>query len=49
VGGVIVWLASPEAEFLKGKFVWTNLDMDELNARATEIESSKILELSLLT
>jgi NAD(P)-dependent dehydrogenase (short-subunit alcohol dehydrogenase family) len=31
-GGFAVWLASPEAEFLKGKFVMSNWDVDELIA-----------------
>lgn len=35
-----VWLASPEARFLKGKFVWANWDVDELKARANDIEMS---------
>jgi NAD(P)-dependent dehydrogenase (short-subunit alcohol dehydrogenase family) len=30
--GFAVWLASPEAEFLKGRFVLTNWDVDELTA-----------------
>lgn len=35
----MVWLASPEAEFLKsGRFLWANWDVDELIARKTEIE-----------
>jgi hypothetical protein len=35
-----VWLASPEADFLKGKFLWTNWDVDELKAQAKEIEKT---------
>ncbi len=35
-----VWLASPEAAFLNGKYVWSNWDVDELKAMAPEIESS---------
>ncbi|KAK8133583.1 oxidoreductase [Apiospora sp. TS-2023a] len=38
--GFMLWLASPEAAFLKGKFLWSNWDVDELKARAEEIESS---------
>jgi hypothetical protein len=34
-------LASSEAHFLKGKFVWAN--WDELLARADEIQNSKLL------
>lgn len=35
-----VWLASSEASFLKGKYLWTNWDVDELKAQAKEIEAS---------
>jgi len=44
----IVWLASPEAAFLKGKFVWSNWDVDELKARKDEITSVPNLTLGLL-
>jgi hypothetical protein len=44
----LVWLASPEASFLKGKTTWANWDVDELKARAKEIEESKELEMILL-
>ncbi|PVH83208.1 oxidoreductase [Cadophora sp. DSE1049] len=37
-----VWLASPEARFLKGKFLWSNWDVDELKAQAKEIEAGKL-------
>ncbi|KAJ6783162.1 hypothetical protein PWT90_03733 [Aphanocladium album] len=42
-----VWLASPEARFLSGKFLWANWDVDELKARAQEIKNSSLLELTL--
>jgi hypothetical protein len=29
-GQFAVWLASPEARFLHGRFVWTEWDVDEL-------------------
>jgi hypothetical protein len=29
-GDFAVWLASPEAEFLNGRFVWAQWDVDEL-------------------
>lgn len=48
VGGFMVWLSGPEAGFLKGKSVWANWDVDELNQRAAEIDKPEILELSLL-
>jgi hypothetical protein len=43
----LVWLASPEAEFLKGKFVWANWDVDDLKERADEIKSSSLLTTGL--
>ncbi|EEU34499.1 uncharacterized protein NECHADRAFT_55027 [Fusarium vanettenii 77-13-4] len=36
-GQFYVWLASPEAKFLKDKFVWANWDAQELLERAEEI------------
>ncbi|RVX74935.1 hypothetical protein B0A52_01212 [Exophiala mesophila] len=42
-----LWLASPEAEFLKGKFVWINWDVDELKARADEVKNSLLLRVLL--
>lgn len=35
-----VWLASPEAAFAKGKFLWANWDVDELKANAEEIQNT---------
>jgi hypothetical protein len=46
-GRFFLWLASEEAKFLKGRFVWVNWDVDELKARAEEIQGSKDLELAL--
>lgn len=43
-----VWLASPEARFLKGKFLWTNWDVDELKARAEELEANTQLSIGLV-
>jgi hypothetical protein len=42
-----VWLASPEAKFLKSKFVWVNWDAEELISRAEEIENSFLLRVIL--
>lgn len=42
-----LWLASPEAAFLKGKFVWVNWDVDELKARADEVKDSLLLRVVL--
>ena len=33
-----VWLASPEASFLRNKFLWANWDVDELMERREELE-----------
>lgn len=35
----LVWLASPEATFLKGRLVWANWDVEELKSQAEEIQS----------
>ncbi|KAF7592439.1 hypothetical protein BBP40_000287 [Aspergillus hancockii] len=43
-----VWLASPEARFLKGKYLWANWDVDELKARAKEIEAGTQLSIGLV-
>ncbi|QSZ37338.1 hypothetical protein DSL72_009436 [Monilinia vaccinii-corymbosi] len=43
-----VWLASPEARFLRGKFVWANWDVDELKSRAGEIKDSAQLRIGLV-
>lgn len=42
-GGFAVWLASPEATFLRGKIVWANFDAEELLERAEEIKSTRLL------
>jgi aminopeptidase C len=42
-GHFCVWLASPEAKFLKSKMVWANWDADEMIARKDEILSSRLL------
>jgi len=39
----LVWLASSEAKFLRGKLVWANWDAEELVSRAEEIKSSLVL------
>ena len=35
-----MWLHSPEAKFLRGKYVWVNWDVDELKAQKEEIMNS---------
>jgi len=44
-----VWLSSKEASFLKGKFVWVNWDVEELKAKAKEIEASTSFNIGLET
>jgi len=43
-----VWLASPEASFLNGKYLWVNWDVDELKARSSEIEGSTELNVQVV-
>lgn len=43
----MVWLASPEARFLTGKFVWANWDVDELKTRSKEIQETTLLNIQL--
>ncbi|KAL9625193.1 MAG: hypothetical protein Q9160_000595 [Pyrenula sp. 1 TL-2023] len=42
-GHFMVWLASEEAAFLKGRFVFSNWDVEELKARAPEIEEKNLM------
>jgi hypothetical protein len=42
-----LWLASPEARFLSGKFLWANWDIDELKARADELKSGTELNIGV--
>ncbi|KAI1182204.1 NAD(P)-binding protein [Nemania serpens] len=43
-----LWLASPEARFLKGKFLWCNWDIEELKARAKELQEGTELNIGLV-
>lgn len=45
---VNLWLASPEARFLKGKFIWCNWDIEELKARAEELRDGTELNIALV-
>jgi len=39
-----VWLAgSKDADSLKGRFLWTNWDVDELKGRVEEIKEQNLL------
>lgn len=35
-----VWLCSPEADFLKGRFLWAQWDVEELMAKKAAIEAN---------
>lgn len=43
-----VWATSPEGAFLRGKWVWANWDVEELKARAQEIQTTPILTANIL-
>ncbi|KAF3401257.1 Short chain dehydrogenase andI [Talaromyces pinophilus] len=47
VSHFLTWLASPDADFLKGKFVWANWDVNELEAQSDEIKNSLLLRVIL--
>ena len=46
-GHFITWLCSLESDFLKGKYVWANWDVNELLAMKERIEGTSLLTLSL--
>jgi hypothetical protein len=46
-GSFTVWLCSPEATFLKNKLVWANWDVDEMKAKAVEIQNSPAFTMNL--
>jgi hypothetical protein len=43
-----VWLASSEARFLRGKYLYVNWDVDELKQRGGELEQGAELSLGLV-
>lgn len=43
-----VWLASEEATFLKGKFLWANWDVDELKGMKEQIEKGDLFTMGLV-
>jgi NAD(P)-dependent dehydrogenase (short-subunit alcohol dehydrogenase family) len=48
-GQFVIWLASDEAGFLGGRFVWANWDVEELVARKQEFEADKdLLKIGLI-
>jgi hypothetical protein len=42
-----VWACSPEAEFIKGKFVWVHWDVDELRNVFAKTEDKQLLTLAV--
>lgn len=44
----MLWMTSPEAHFLRGKFVWVNWDVEQLKGRAKEIQESQMLTSNVL-
>ncbi|KAL2871623.1 SDR family oxidoreductase [Aspergillus lucknowensis] len=47
-GSFNVWLASSEARFLKGKYLYANWDVDELKERSEELERGTELSIGLV-
>jgi len=47
-GHFCVWLCKPDADFLRGRFVWANWDVDELIAKKDQIVKNDSLKLGLL-
>ncbi|KAL2828794.1 putative oxidoreductase [Aspergillus pseudoustus] len=46
--GFTLWLTSPQAKFLDGKFLWANWDVDELEAMKEEIKKKGLFDLQLV-
>lgn len=42
-GEFAVWIAGPEAEFLNGRFVWAEWDVDEIIAMREKVASDQNL------
>ncbi|KAI3391435.1 hypothetical protein diail_7359 [Diaporthe ilicicola] len=47
-GNFLTWLVSAEGEFLKGKYLWVNWDVDELKARKEELSAPNKLVTGLV-
>jgi len=48
MGHLAVWLASPESDFLKGRFIWANWDIEELIKAKDKIDAApSLLRLTL--
>jgi NAD(P)-dependent dehydrogenase (short-subunit alcohol dehydrogenase family) len=46
--GFFVWLASGEAEYRKGRYLWANWDVEELKERKEEIIKGEFLRMGLV-
>lgn len=46
-GCFVVWVTSPEAAFLRGKYVWCNWDVDELKSRKEELSQPNQLTITM--
>ena len=47
-GGVLLWLDTPKADFLRGGFVSVNWDVNEMEDHADEIREGKLNQLGFL-
>jgi hypothetical protein len=47
-GGLSLYLSTPRAEFLRGKFVSVNWDIEEMEKHADEINEKKLLNTAFL-
>lgn len=41
----LVWLSQPKTKYLNGRFVWANWDVDELDAKAEDINASQTMRM----
>lgn len=46
-GHFYVWLVSPQASFLRGKFVWANWDVDELVGLKDKISNEGLIDIDM--
>jgi hypothetical protein len=46
-GHFYVWLVSPEASFLRSKFVWANWDVDELVGLKDKILNKGLIDIDM--
>jgi len=47
-GGLSLYLSTPRADFLRGKYVTVNWDVEEMEARAEEINEKRLLNTAFL-